>query len=77
MAGQGQCPESCCIGNEILCVSIPCPINIVLLGIDLQLEIPCIRLSSGTDLTLEQITTLLNVLTALIGGIGALIPAVV
>ncbi len=25
-----ECPESCCTGNEILCVSIPCPITIVL-----------------------------------------------
>lgn len=28
---QPSCPAGCCTGNEILCVSIPCPIDIVLL----------------------------------------------
>jgi hypothetical protein len=40
------CEEGCCIGDEILCISIPCPIVIVLNGLQLTLELPCIRLTS-------------------------------
>lgn len=68
--GNNQCPEGCCTGTEILCVSIPCPVQIVLLGIDLTLELPCLRLNSGSDLTGEQITQLLGVLQGLLGGLG-------
>lgn len=34
---QPECPEGCCDGSEILCVSIPCPVTVVLLGLELQL----------------------------------------
>ena len=68
---QNQCPEGCCTGNEILCVSIPCPVNIVLLGLDLQLELPCLRLTSQGNLSSNQITQVLNALTSLIGSLGA------
>lgn len=68
------CPTGC-TGSEILCVTIPSPVTIVLLGTRLQLELPCLRLTSAQDLTSEQITALLNLLAAIIGGIGGLIPA--
>ena len=68
---QNQCPDGCCTGNEILCVSIPCPINIVLLGLDLQLELPCIRLTSQDNLSSDQINQLLQVLTNLLGNLGS------
>lgn len=71
---QPECPEGCCTGDEILCISIPCPINIVLLGLDLNLELPCVRLSSGSPLTGDQIQQLLQVLGSLLGGLGGALP---
>lgn len=69
-----QCPEGCCTGDEILCVSIPCPISIVLLGIDLQLELPCLRLSTqSSNLTTDQTQQLLSVFTNLLGNLGSTI----
>lgn len=70
---QNECPEGCCTGNEILCVSIPCPISIVLLGLQLQLELPCIRLTSEQNLNSDQITRLLQVITNLLGSLGTII----
>lgn len=67
---QNQCPEGCCTGNEILCVSIPCPISIVLLGLQLQLELPCIRLTSQDNLTPTQVQQLLGFLSGLLGNLG-------
>ncbi|HEY4554083.1 MAG TPA: hypothetical protein VIG80_12905 [Bacillaceae bacterium] len=69
---QNQCPEGCCDGSEILCVSIPCPVTIVLLGLELQLELPCIRLTSGDNLTTDQVQQLLNFLSNLLGNLGSL-----
>jgi len=68
-----ECPESCCNGTEILCTSIPCPINIVLLGIRLQIEIPCIRVSSPLTLTPEQVQSLLQVIINIITNLGSII----
>jgi hypothetical protein len=67
---QNQCPTGCCTGNEILCISIPCPVSIVLLGIDLTLEIPCIRLASGSPLTGAQIEQTLQVLQTMISSVS-------
>lgn len=64
------CPEGCCTGNEILCISIPCPVSIVLLGIDLTLELPCVRLTSTQPLTVNQVTQLLGALTNILGSIS-------
>lgn len=68
---QPECPEGCCDGSEILCVSIPCPVSVVLLGLQLQLELPCIRLTSPSDLTAEQLQQLLDLLSGIIGGLGS------
>jgi hypothetical protein len=65
-----QCPEGCCQGTEILCISIPCPITIVLLGLTLTLELPCVRLTSPNPLTSSEITDILQILTNLIGVLG-------
>ncbi|MDF2946423.1 MAG: hypothetical protein K0S51_1102 [Bacillales bacterium] len=65
-----QCPDGCCQGNEILCVSIPCPISIVLLGLELQLELPCIKLTAQDSLTPAQIQQILSVLSGIIGSLG-------
>ena len=64
------CPDSCCTGDEILCIGIPCPIDIVVLGIDLQLEIPCVRLTSTGDLTDMNVQQLTGVLTGILEGNG-------
>ncbi|WP_216830690.1 hypothetical protein [Alkalihalobacterium elongatum] len=65
------CPDSCCTGNEILCVGIPCPIDIVLLGIELQVELPCVRITSPAgQLTQDQIQQLLGVLTGILEALG-------
>ncbi|CEG25636.1 hypothetical protein [Bacillus sp. B-jedd] len=69
---QTQCPEGCCTGDEILCISIPCPISIVLLGLDLQLELPCIRLSTVNGLTAGQTQQILGVLANLLGALGSI-----
>lgn len=69
---QNECPEGCCEGNEILCISIPCPISIVLLGLELQLELPCVRLSSEDTLSPAQIQQILGVLSRLLGSLGSL-----
>lgn len=69
-SNQNQCPTGCCTGNEILCVSIPCPVSIVLLGIDLTLEIPCIRLASGSPLTGAQIQQTLQVLQTMLNSVS-------
>ncbi|WP_078577939.1 hypothetical protein [Salipaludibacillus agaradhaerens] len=63
------CPDSCCTGDEILCLGIPCPIDIVLLGIELQVEIPCIRISSPTELTEDQVQQLLGVLQGILASL--------
>ena len=69
---QQTCPSGCCTGNEILCVSIPCPINIVLLGLALTLELPCIRLTSTTPLTATQTNEIVQVISRIIGSLGNL-----
>ncbi|WP_368504831.1 hypothetical protein AB3N04_04010 [Alkalihalophilus sp. As8PL] len=66
------CPDSCCTGDEILCIGIPCPIDIVLLGIELQVELPCVRLTSPGPLTEDQIQQLLDVLQGVLGSLGNL-----
>ncbi|RST72018.1 hypothetical protein D4T97_017305 [Siminovitchia acidinfaciens] len=71
---QPGCPAGCCDGTEILCVSIPCPVTVVLLGLQLQLELPCIRLTSPGSLTAEQLQQLLAILTGIIGGLGSSLP---
>lgn len=48
------CSSDCCTGDEILCVSIPCPIDLVILGFDLRIELPCLRITSNSTLTDEQ-----------------------
>jgi len=67
---QNQCPEGCCQEGDILCISIPCPVQIVLLGIPLQLELPCLRLSSGAGVTTEQINQIIQVLTNILGSLN-------
>lgn len=74
MQQQPECPEGCCDGSEILCVSIPCPVTVVLLGLELQLELPCIRLTSPGGLTTEEVQQLLTILTGIIGGLGGSLP---
>lgn len=75
MQQPAECPAGCCDGTEILCVSIPCPVTVVLLGLQLQLELPCIRLTSPGSLTTEQLQQLLAILTGIIGGLGSSLPA--
>ena len=70
---QEGCPEGCCTGTEILCISIPCPVNIVLLGLTLNLELPCLRLTSGQSLTGTQISQILQVLVETLGNLGSVI----
>ncbi|MBM7572706.1 hypothetical protein [Aquibacillus albus] len=65
---QGQ--EGCCQGDELLCVSIPSPITIVFLGLEIQIELPCIRINSEENLTSEETQQILGLLTNLLGNIG-------
>lgn len=71
---QQQCPPGCCTGTEILCISIPCPITIVLLGLQLNLELPCIRLTSGSQMSGAQVQQILGVLSGLLSGLGTSMP---
>lgn len=68
---QNECPEGCCQGDEILCLSIPCPITVVLLGLQLQLELPCLRLTSPNQLTENQIKQLQELAAKMIGDLGS------
>lgn len=72
---QNTCPAGCCTGDEILCISIPCPISIVLLGIDLTLELPCVRLTSTSPLTATQTNQLVQAVTKILGSLGTGITA--
>ncbi|WP_001059002.1 MULTISPECIES: hypothetical protein [Bacillus] len=58
-----------CDGKEALCVSIPVPITVVLLGTKLQVELPCIRITSEEDIT-PVLKKLIKSLGGLIGGAG-------
>jgi hypothetical protein len=68
--GKNGCPDGCCVGDEILCISIPCPITIVLLGIQLQVELPCLRITSPDELNGEHVNQLLGIVSALLGNLG-------
>ncbi|TBX78429.1 hypothetical protein E0M25_10090 [Bacillus mycoides] len=59
-----------CDGNEALCVSIPVPITVVLLGTKLQVELPCIRITSEEDIT-PVLKKLIKSLGGLLGGSGS------
>lgn len=72
MGVNNECPPSCCTGDEILCVGIPCPIDIVLLGLELTVELPCIRVSSNGELTDDQIQRLIGVLEGVLGNLNGL-----
>jgi hypothetical protein len=65
-----ECPTGCCGGNEILCVSIPCPITIVLLGITLTLNLPCLSLSSADGVGGTEVAPLVNALSSLLANLG-------
>jgi hypothetical protein len=43
-----------CTGNEILCINIPGPITLVILGMKFTFTIPCINLGAAQPLTPEQ-----------------------
>ncbi|HET7579906.1 MAG TPA: hypothetical protein VFK33_11555 [Bacillales bacterium] len=65
-----QQPPLChCNGNELLCLSIPSPITAVLLGNKLQVELPCIRITSEKDLT-PVVEQLLTSLSQALGGLS-------
>ncbi|GLV61726.1 hypothetical protein Bmyc01_03960 [Bacillus mycoides] len=59
-----------CDGKEALCVSIPVPITVVLLGTKLQVELPCIRITSEEDIT-PVLKKLIKSLGGLLGGSGS------
>lgn len=64
-----SCPAGCCDGTEILCVSIPCPVTVVVLGLTLDLELPCVRLTSAEPLSPAQVSALLQALISLLNGL--------
>lgn len=68
-----RCNNDCCKGNELLCISIPEPITIVVLGNTLRLELPCLRLTSEDSLSGEEASTILAALTRILGAAGAII----
>jgi len=59
-----------CDGKEALCVSIPVPITVVLLGTKLQVELPCIRITTEEDIT-PVLKKLIKSLGGLLGGSGS------
>ncbi|MEH7178230.1 hypothetical protein [Neobacillus vireti] len=74
--GQPQQCESCCENTDILCVSIPGGIHIVLLGIHIDLEAVCLRISNpGTGtLTAAQQANVEQVAGAVGNLLGNLLP---
>ncbi|MFF2343709.1 hypothetical protein [Bacillus mycoides] len=67
---QSQQYKCQCDGKEALCVSIPVPITVVLLGTKLQVELPCIRITSDEDIT-PVLKKLIKSLGGLLGGAGS------
>ena len=65
-----KCPKGCCKGDELLCVSIPCPVKIVINGVELELKLPYFSLNSNHDLPNTQIIHILDALKHLVGNIG-------
>lgn len=68
---QTECPPGCCTGDELLCVSIPCPITVVLLGLSVQAELPCIRLTAGAPISGAQISQLREAFSGTVKSLGA------
>ncbi|MES5919393.1 hypothetical protein QCI44_15270 [Bacillus cereus group sp. RP37] len=67
---QSQQYKCKCDGKEALCVSIPVPITVVLLGTKLQVELPCIRITSEEDIK-PILKKLIKSLGGLLGGSGS------
>lgn len=74
--GQPQQCESCCEDTDILCVSIPGGVHIVLLGIHIDLEAVCLRISNpGTStLTAAQQANVEQIAGAVGNLLGNLLP---
>lgn len=74
--GQPQACESCCEQTDILCVSIPGGVHIVLLGINIDLGPVCLRISNpGTGpLTAAQQANVQQVAGAVGNLLGSLLP---
>jgi hypothetical protein len=72
---QPQC-ESCCENTDILCVSIPGGVHIVLLGIHIDLEDLCLRISNPGPgpLTAAQQANVAQVAGAVGNLLGNLLP---
>jgi hypothetical protein len=68
---QKNCGRTCCDGTEILCLSIPCPATLVLLGLELNLELQCLRLTSVGGLTADNVAGAFRALGNLLGALGA------
>lgn len=72
---ENGCPQGCCTGDELLCISIPCPVTVVLLGsLRLTLDLDCVRLTSDTALTGNQANQVLGVLQQLLGSLVNVAP---
>ena len=65
--------HDCCTGDEILCVSVPSPISVALLGRKLTLEAPRVKLTSEMSLTGRQTVHLLRVLIDFLKTIGTIV----
>ncbi|ERJ13124.1 hypothetical protein [Haloplasma contractile] len=62
--------NGCCQLDDLLCVSIPEPVQIVLLGIPLTLELPCLRLFSDEEITTEQVNDIIQFISGLLSNIS-------
>jgi hypothetical protein len=73
--GQPTC-ESCCEGNEILCVSIPGGVHVVLLGIHIDLGPVCLTVTNPgtTVLTAAQEANVQQIAGAVGNLLGNLLP---
>ena len=72
--GQPQC-DSCCEDTDILCVSIPAGIHIVLLGIHIDLESLCLQITNPPGaLTAAQQANVGQVAGAVGNLLGNLLP---
>ncbi len=74
-ASQTAQDSVCCEPTDIICVSIPCTTTIQILGLTLTLGPVCLRLFSGSGVTLTnaQVTQVVKAVTDLLRSLGAAI----
>ncbi|MTI47301.1 hypothetical protein [Sporosalibacterium faouarense] len=68
-----RCHNKCCKGDELLCIAIPVPITVVILGFELNVDIPCIRITAPDDMSSDQANDLMNSLNGILSNLTTIV----